>query len=309
MSLSKTISGYAKLSRISNLPTCLSNVMVGFALGSLFLGGVFDWFMVLLLFKCVGMIYVGGMAMNDVFDLGFDREHGIDRPIVKGEVSYSGAIIYMIGMLGGGLFLTHLHFGLTVLCVAAGLVLMITSYTYFHKRKSWSVYLMGGCRSLVYVLGMMASVAVSGCVEKEMGGVVWLFVAGIGLYTAGITLVARMEHLEGALGQKKKWATWGMIILGVSSMLIRLQVGWADGVVGMVLVFGLSAFVFYWLKRASSFAVLGGPKTRNAVMTWLSGMALIDALVLFSLGNLVAGGVAIGCFITVVLWHKVVAGT
>src|SRR3954466_5310656 len=70
------------LGRVSNLPTVWSNCLAGWLLSR---GGAPDELFLL----CAGtsLLYVGGMFLNDVFDIEFDRQHRSERPIPSGAAS------------------------------------------------------------------------------------------------------------------------------------------------------------------------------------------------------------------------------
>src|SRR5947199_6025840 len=70
------------LGRVSNLPTVWSNCLAGWLLG----GGGPAWRFALLCFGAT-CLYVGGMYLNDAFDVEFDREFRRDRPIPSGAIS------------------------------------------------------------------------------------------------------------------------------------------------------------------------------------------------------------------------------
>ena len=80
---------WLELSRISNLPTCFTNVLVGVAIGA---GpGALPWGRAALLSGAIGLMYVSGMALNDVVDVERDRGQRPDRPIPSGRISRAAA--------------------------------------------------------------------------------------------------------------------------------------------------------------------------------------------------------------------------
>ena len=72
-----------RLSRISNLPTVWSNVLVG----ALLAGGSLADRRLPLLMLALSLFYTGGMFLNDAFDRDFDAKHRPERPIPAGEVT------------------------------------------------------------------------------------------------------------------------------------------------------------------------------------------------------------------------------
>src|SRR5213075_1303788 len=70
------------LGRVSNLPTVWSNCLAGW-----WLGGGGNSGMLPFLFAGVTLLYLGGMFLNDAFDVEFDRQHREERPIPSGRIS------------------------------------------------------------------------------------------------------------------------------------------------------------------------------------------------------------------------------
>ena len=114
-----TAGAYAQLARISNLPTCATNVMVGAALGSV--GQTFPWPTVVVLSLAIGLFYVAGMAMNDVFDLKFDRTENPHRPIPQGRLTQAEASRFVAVSIVLGLGISAV-FGWTVFGLALALI-------------------------------------------------------------------------------------------------------------------------------------------------------------------------------------------
>src|SRR5436190_16789212 len=124
------------LGRVSNLPTVWSNCFAGWLLGGDGNWSALGWL-------CVGamLVYLGGMYLNDAFDVGFDREFRRERPIPSGAVK--PATVWMLGwlwLLGGGavLFLAaQAPLGFVILLAATVLV-----YDAVHKFVPFAPLLM-----------------------------------------------------------------------------------------------------------------------------------------------------------------------
>jgi 4-hydroxybenzoate polyprenyltransferase len=176
-----------KLGRVSNLPTVWTNTLVGAAL----VNPQFDGLTVFATAVGLSLLYIAGMFLNDVFDFEWDRKHQPQRPLVSGEATVNEAGMFSAGFVAIALMLLAFTAGdriLPVLASATALIILIMLYDWKHKQWSFSPWLMGGCRLLVY---LTAGATVG----------VWnyqILVAGICLlgYIAGITYVARMEHLN-----------------------------------------------------------------------------------------------------------------
>ena len=141
------------LGRVSNLPTVWSNCLAAWLLagGSLAarphspISGL-----VLLLLLCTGcsLLYLAGMVLNDVFDIGFDTVHRPERPIPSGRIRRPTAAFLGSGLLVGGLILLVPLSGWWALALA-GTILV---YNAVHKHTPLGVPLMAGCRALIYPL-------------------------------------------------------------------------------------------------------------------------------------------------------------
>src|SRR5436853_7511544 len=90
------------LGRVSNLPTVWSNCLAGWLLGG---GGS----AASLLLLCGGAtcLYIGGMYLNDAFDIEFDRLNRKERPIPSGAISSGDVWGYGFSWLGLGLALVY----------------------------------------------------------------------------------------------------------------------------------------------------------------------------------------------------------
>ncbi len=100
-----TVKDYAELGRVSNLPTCVTNVLVGCAVGA-GAASMPAW-TVLAAIGGVGLLYVGGMALNDAVDAKIDRQERPNRPIPSGRISRRAAYAFAvanaaIGMTSSG---------------------------------------------------------------------------------------------------------------------------------------------------------------------------------------------------------------
>ena len=80
-----TVKNYAELGRVSNLPTCITNVLVGCAVGAE--AASLRPLTVAAVIGGIGLLYVGGMALNDVVDAKIDGKERPKRPIPSGRIS------------------------------------------------------------------------------------------------------------------------------------------------------------------------------------------------------------------------------
>jgi 4-hydroxybenzoate polyprenyltransferase len=282
---------YAELARISNLPTCLTNSLVGCALGAL--SGVLSWPLVGLAALAVALLYAGGMALNDAVDAEFDRERRPDRPIPSGRVPLFEAYIFVAVCFA--LSLTILG-TLSRPALLLGIVLAATiiAYDRLHKRHAATVLLMGACRGLVY---LATAAAIAWPLDLRVGG--WLSLT-LALYTIGLTMVARSE--TAAALDRRRWIAVALpLLVLLASVPLRPERLWPVLVVAVLLV--------GWLARAVRAVFAKPPRTMEAVLTWISGMCLVDAYFLTLLNRLDLALVALACTALTAWGHRRILGT
>ena len=195
---------YLRLSRVSNLPTVWSNVLAGIVVA----GSPVVSNEVVRLRSAVSLMYIGGMFLNDAFDVPFDSMHRRDRPIVigvvtRGEVFAIGFLLLAVGVLT----LEWSRATIWGLALAGAIVF----YDWQHKQNVLGPFVMGGCRGLVYCvaasatggIGPRVTVAailltlyvvaltwIAKMVRQRAGVLIPLLVAGISLVDAVVILVA-----------------------------------------------------------------------------------------------------------------------
>lgn len=286
-----SLRAYADLARVSNLPTCVSNSLVGSALGAG--GGVFPWSCVPPVAVAVCLLYVAGMALNDICDYRVDATERPERPIPSGRLSLAEAWAFTAttALLGLGLLANT---SLQALYVGLLLAAFITLYDLLHKRHPSTVLLMGACRGTIYLLG----IAVVGWPGEFRSGL--SLAAILGLYTVLITVVARAENAREL--DMRRWLAVALPPLVFSGALIvspdRPEAAIAAGLL-----------LLFWLGWAARAVLTIPPNPKAAIHRWISGMCLIDAFFLTLLQQPAVALVALACFVFTVYSHRRVSGT
>ncbi len=311
-----TLRDWLELARISNLPTVWTNVMVGAACG---IAAKIDrwnewgrptdvsetpidvlaaWAAIIAF--AMSCFYIGGMILNDWMDLAVDRVERPRRPLPSGRIHPRTALaaacfLFVFGL--AVLWLLHGGFGLRL-----GLILVaaIAAYDATHKKSPLAVLLMGACRGLVYTVPALL-IAVCGTDLSWNHPKILIPAAVITAYTVCITIVSRSE-VSNALDLRKYLAV--LMPVGVLAMVGVLKPAKMEWWIA------IAAFaVALWLARAVKFVFAKPPKTVPAILTWLSGMCLIDAYFLTLLGYPVAALIAGGCFALTAWGHRRILGT
>lgn len=278
----------AESGRISNLPTVWTNVLVGAALAGW--GGAPG--PMLLAMLAPSLLYLGGMFLNDAFDADWDRANGKDRPVAGGRLSRRAAFTLGWACLAAGIALAGLGGDqFASLAWALALSSCIVLYDILHKRFAGSVVLMALCRALVFPLAV--SMLGGGGAEP-----IWPASAAIAGATLLLTLAARREDDRGArTGAALARLVPAPYLIAVWAYAVP-SIGWAVVVAALFLA---------WEAKAARDAVRG--RIRNAVLAWLAGLCLGDALILTLLERLDLAGLALLCWVVTVLAHHRISGT
>jgi hypothetical protein len=188
--MATTLLAWLRLLRLPNHATAVADVLAGFLVCS----GPrpLDWpptacWLAIAASLC---FYAAGMVLNDVFDVELDRHERPERPLPSGAISVATASQAGHGLLTLGAAAasaTAFASGRPwPALVGAALTAAIWLYDRRAKATAFGPAVMGGCRSLNWLLGMTAAGGPAAPHD-------WLVPIGMGLYVAGITLFARDE--------------------------------------------------------------------------------------------------------------------
>lgn len=181
------IRALAATARLSNLPSVLSNVMLGVVLVGTQSGVAF-------LIAAGLCLYLSGGFLNDWADRQWDAACRPERALPRGLFPPVAYLVAGMAMAACGLVAAAIA-GWLALAVAAAIALCVVIYTWLHKKSAWSAVFMGLCRALLPVLGWSV-IADSSLMPAAL-------LAGLALFfhVAGISLLARSESLP----QAAKW--------------------------------------------------------------------------------------------------------
>jgi hypothetical protein len=243
------------LGRASNLPTVWSNCLAGW-----WLGGHESTRKLPPLLAGVTLLYLGGMYLNDAFDVNFDRQHRKERPIPAGAISLSAVWKLALVLFGLGLACLYCA-GSTTGKLGLVLLACILVYDVLHKLVTFSPLLMGACRFFVYA----AAASVSGAVT---GWAIWCGLA-LAAYIIGLSFLARRESARGPAEY------WPLIFLAAPiALALFMDVGeYRKSAALLSLVFGL------WALRCLR-SILWSPDRQigRTVSGLLAGIVFVDWL-------------------------------
>ncbi len=283
-----------RLSRISNLPTVWTNVLVG----ALLAGGSLADPRLPLLMVALSLFYTGGMFLNDAFDREFDALHRPERPIPSGQVSARQVFSFGFGMLALGMVVVAGVAGVSAglspwraLASGAALGAAIVFYNAHHKNNPLSPLVMGLCRVLVVVTAAYSMAAV-------LPGAVILAAAALLCHLIGLTYIAKQEYLD------RIGSLWPLGFLALP-LLYGVVLAWSAPVVWLPLALYLAvlAFALSLLRRRARGDV------PRAVVTLIAGMSVLDGVMLAGAGQWLPCALAIGAFVLTLVLQRWVSGT
>ncbi|MEO8561220.1 MAG: UbiA family prenyltransferase [bacterium] len=130
------------------------------------------------------LIYLAGMALNDLADRDEDARERPERPIPSGAVSPRAAAMVGGALLFGGIAVAR---GAGARWTGPALAAMVVAYDFRLKHSAtFGPIAMGACRSLSLLMGAEAS-ATDGVHRSSKAALL------LGAYVAGLTLLARSE--------------------------------------------------------------------------------------------------------------------
>ena len=293
----KRLKQYAALTRISNLPTCWTNVLTGSAIGSMAASSPVAILPVIILSVIISLFYMAGMALNDLLDLQIDRKQWPERPIASGRISPGAALIFIILLFVTALGLTLVFFWH---CIYFALILTaaIILYDITHKRFALSVIFMALCRALIYVISAYA-VFGGGGNTREFWMNTAISSSILALYIAFMTIIARSENKQQI--DSRRWLSVAIMLLVPAVFVLSEAKLFYPYIIAVILLIVLS--------RAAMLVFSNPPRIKQGMLTWLACICLLDCLFLAVLANPVPAAAAGLCFAITILSHRKIGGT
>lgn len=284
-----TLKPYLELGRISNLPTVISNVLLGFALIN---QDIDPMIKVIMIFSGF-CFYIAGMYMNDICDYEWDKENKNSRPLVTGEVNLEQVkliknVFFLSAFILYGIANILTNFNLISLLYPLALTAFISWYNYDHKDNSLSPVLMGLCR--VFLI-LSASALITPQFNIIMLGVLLTYVS----YTGALTFAAKFEH-KNSFNMK---LIPKLIYLSAPFFLFYFSQKNTISIINLFLLISWSLYNLWLLnkKRIGLF-----------VTNSIAAMVLIDSMIIVG-DNLYAFIALCLLFIGTLLFQKKIAGT
>jgi 4-hydroxybenzoate polyprenyltransferase len=214
---------WLKLLRLPNLLTVPGDPVAGFLLAA---AGASQQPKPLALFAAAGAslcLYAFGLIVNDLLDAETDMRERPERPIPSGEISAPQARMAAVAMALSGLNLA-LVAGLPALCLAALLACVIILYNSSFKRvRIAGVCAMGLCRGLSLLLGAVAARPDLLTRADAASAPVFVAAAGVVLYVACFSAVARREMDPEKPQGLTRWLPFAALLIFLPALMVLLS--------------------------------------------------------------------------------------
>ena len=155
MTISSTVINYLRLARIANVFTIVSNILLGY----LFFTPIsnFDHFNIVKLISISAFLYIGGMVLNDYFDINIDKKERPWRPLSSNKITKKNALVIILFSFSYSLIFSFI-IGLNTFIITLIMIALIFLYNKFLKNTIYGPINMGVIRSLNIVLGASQSI-------------------------------------------------------------------------------------------------------------------------------------------------------
>lgn len=155
MAISSTIINYLRLVRIANVFTTVTNILLGY----LFFTNInnFDYFIIVKLVSISVFLYIGGMVLNDYFDIKIDKKERPWRPLSSDKITKKNALIIILFSFSYALIFS-LIMGSNTFIITFIMIGLIFLYNKFLKKTIYGPINMGSIRSLNIILGASQSI-------------------------------------------------------------------------------------------------------------------------------------------------------
>jgi 4-hydroxybenzoate polyprenyltransferase len=184
---------WLRLIRLPNLLTVPGDPVAGFLLASAGASQRLDPLALAAVAGASLCLYVFGLILNDLMDLESDLSERPERPLPSGEITVPQARLAAVAMALSGLNLA-LVAGRPALYTAAALAGLVVLYNAALKRtRVLGLLALGLCRGASLLLGAVAVRPELLLHPAAADGPLFIAAAGLALYVAGFSAVARRE--------------------------------------------------------------------------------------------------------------------
>lgn len=191
MTISSTVINYLRLVRIANVFTTVSNILLGYFFFTN--NHNLDYFIIVELISISAFLYIGGMVLNDYFDIKIDKKERPWRPLSSNKITKKNALVIILFSFSYSLIFSFIV-GSNTFAITLIMITLVFLYNKFLKNTIYGPINMGVIRSLNIVLGASQSLSL---LEESIFDVRFLIpVLCEFFYVYAITILSKNETKE-----------------------------------------------------------------------------------------------------------------
>ena len=264
--VSQRLKEYLLLIRLPNIFTTPSNILAGYFAAVTVAEA--DIAHLIALMVSSGLLYVGGIVLNDYFDVEIDKRERPSRPLPSGNISKRHALaIAMVALLIANT-IALVVVGPISLAVSLVLTFTIIAYDYRLKHGILGPFAMGGARFLNVILGASPVLLY---INNHSYAIVGAAAASLFLYIVVITILSKKE----AGNERPNSTIASLMVFGVISAIAALGL-----VLQLQLAFllNLSIFAAVMIVTFKQHLWKELPSVQKAVRNMVISIIIIDSV-------------------------------
>ncbi|HZA48522.1 MAG TPA: UbiA family prenyltransferase [Nitrososphaera sp.] len=263
--VSQRLREYLLLIRLPNVFTTPSNILAGYFAAVTV--AETDIMRLIALMVSSGLLYIGGIVLNDYFDVEIDKRERPSRPLPSGNVSkrHAMAIVIVALLIANTIALVV---GPISLAVSLALTIAIIAYNYRLKHGLLGPFAMGGARFLNVIFGASPALLY---INNHSFAIVGTAAASLFLYIVAITILSKKE----AGNERPNSTIASLIVFGVISAIaalgLLLQLQWA-------FLLNLSIFAAVMIVTFKQHLTKEMPSVQKAIRNMVISIIIIDSV-------------------------------
>ena len=264
--VSQRLKEYLLLIRLPNVFTAPSNILTGY-FAAVTVAEANSVHLIALMVSS-GLLYIGGIVLNDYFDVEIDKRERPFRPLPSGNISKRHALaIAMVAMLIANTIASVL--GPISVAVSLVLTFAIIVYDYRLKHGFSGPFAMGSARFLNVIFGASPVLLY---LNNHSYAILGTAAASLFLYIVAITLLSKKEAGNERPNSTTAFLMVSGVISGVATLgLLVLQLQWA-------FLLNLSIFAAVMIVTFRKYLMKELPSVQKAVRNMVISVIILDSV-------------------------------
>ena len=274
--VSQRLKEYLLLIRLPNVFTAPSNILTGY-FAAVTVAEANSVHLTALMVSS-GLLYIGGIVLNDYFDVEIDKRERPFRPLPSGNISKRNALaIAMVAMLIANTI--ALILGPISVAVSLLLTFAIIVYDYRLKHGLSGPFAMGSARFLNVIFGASPALLY---LNNHSYAIVGTAAASLFLYIVAITLLSKKETGNERPNSTIVFLMVFGVISAVATLGLLLQLQWA-------FLLNLSIFAAVMIVTFRQYLMKELPSVQKAVRNMVISVIILDSVFVSGTAGLLYG--------------------